>query len=173
MENPVWSKSEEKWAYILVLRGQEVSHLKVTGNVFTLKRNVQGVRDALEQGQDPANVVAEVVERLDAGTISKAELSEGNISLTLHGGTTGSQKLSFTTADNDADAILQAILAQSGRTFQPTEEQIGVVEALLPPAVVGVVGGCSGCWSTMPPAHWLAASPSRSKGSATAASSGY
>jgi hypothetical protein len=36
---------------------------------------------------------------------------------------------------------LRQILAQSGRTFQPTQEEIGVVEALMPPAIFGVIGG--------------------------------
>ncbi len=141
MESRIWSKSEEKWAYILVLKGPEVFCLKVTGNMLTLKRNVKGVIEALEQGQPPASVGAKSVETLDARTISKAEVSPGNTSLTLHGGVDGSTKLAYTTGDSDADAILHAILAQSGRTFQPAEEEIGVVEALVPPAIFGVVAG--------------------------------
>ncbi len=141
MESQIWSKSEEKWAYILVLRGNEVSRLKVTGNVLTLKRNVKAVIDALEQGQPPADVGAKSVETLDARTLAKAELSPGNGSLTLHGGADGKTELTYSTADNNADEILRAILAQSGRTFQPTQEEIGVVEALVPPGIIGIVGG--------------------------------
>jgi hypothetical protein len=141
MESRIWSKSEEKWAYILMLRGQEVHCLKVTGNMLTLKRNVKAVLEALEQGQAPAEVGAKSVETLDARTITKAELSPGNTSLTLHGGAEGSKQLAYTTGNSDANEILRTILAQTGRTFQATQEEIGVVEALAPPGIVGAVAG--------------------------------
>jgi hypothetical protein len=141
MESQIWSKSEEKWAYILVLRGHEVHRLKVTGNALTLKRKVQGVLEALQQGQAPADVGAKSVETLDARTIGKAEVSPGNGSLTLHGEGDGAKALSFSTAESNADEVLRAILAQSGRTFQPAQEEIGVVEALVPPVFLGVLGG--------------------------------
>ncbi len=141
MESQIWSKSEEKWAYILVLKAQEVYLLKVTGNVLTLKRNVARVLEALEQGQAPASVGANSVDTLDARTISKAEVSPGNSSLTLHGGADGSKKLAYTTGDSNAGEILQTILEQSGRTFEQSQEEIGVIEALLPPAILGGLGG--------------------------------
>jgi hypothetical protein len=141
MESQIWSKAEEKWAYILVLRGQDVHVLKVTGNLLTLKRNLKGVLEGLTAGQEPASVGAKSVETLDARTISKAEVSPGNNSLTLHGGPEGSKKLAYSTGDANAGEILQAILAQSGRTFQQSQEEIGIVEALLPPAIVGGIGG--------------------------------
>ena len=141
MEPQIWSKSEEKWAYILTLRGHEVSRLKVTGNMLTLKRNVKAALEALGQSRAPSDVGAKSVETLDARTIVKAEVSPGNDSLTLHGGGDGSTKLTYATADKDADAILSAVLAQSGKTFQPTQEEIGVVEALIPPAIVGAISG--------------------------------
>ncbi len=141
MESQIWSKSFEKWAYILMLKDQEVHLLKVTGNVLTLKRNVSQVLDALAQGQAPASVGAKSVETLDARTISKAEVSPGDGSLTLHGGTDGSKKLAYSTGDENATEILQAILAQSGRAFQQSQEEIGVVEALLPPAIFGGIFG--------------------------------
>lgn len=141
MEPQIWSKSEEKWAYIFMLRGHEVYRLKVTGISLTLKRKVQGVLEALQQGQEPSAAGAKSVETLDARTISKAEVSPGNSSLTLHGTGEGAQSLRFTTADDNADEILQAVLVQSGRTFQPTQEEIGVFEALIPPVVVGALGG--------------------------------
>jgi hypothetical protein len=141
MESQIWVKSEEKWAYIFTLRGHEVHRLKVTGNMLTLKRKVQGVLEGLQQGQDPSAVGAKSVETLDARTIGKAEVSPGNGSLTLHGEGDGSRTLKFSTADDNADEILKLVLAQSGRTFQPTQEEIGVVEALIPPVVIGALGG--------------------------------
>jgi len=150
MESKIWSKSAEKWAYILMVRGHEVYCLKVTGNVLTLKRNVKAVIDALEQGQPPSDVGAKSIETLDARTLGKAEVSPGNGVLTLHGGGDGSTTLTYATADNNADEILRAILAQCGRTFQQTQEEIGVVEALLPPAIIGIIGGvfCAGVYQS-------------------------
>jgi hypothetical protein len=141
METQIWVKSEEKWAYLLVLRGDEVSQLKVTGNMLTLKKNVAGVVEALEQGKAPAEVGAKSVETLDARKISKAEVSPGNMSLTLHSEDSSASSLSFSSADSNADQILAAILARSGRTFLQKQEEIGVVEALIPPAFIGIVGG--------------------------------
>jgi hypothetical protein len=141
MESQIWLKSEEKWAYIFMLRCHEVHRVKVTGMPLTLKRKVQGVLEALQQGQGPADVGARTVETLDARTIGKAEVAPGNGSLTLHGEGDGAKTLSFSTADNNADEILRAVLAQSGRTFQPTQEEIGVVEALVPPVFLGALTG--------------------------------
>jgi hypothetical protein len=141
MDSQIWSNASEKFAYVLTLRGHEVHLLKVTGNVLTLKRNLKGVLEALGQGQPPAEAGAKSFETLDARTIRKAEVSPGNTSLTLHGGEDGSKKLTYATGGNDAGAILQAILAESGQSFQPTQEEIGVVEALVPPAIVGALGG--------------------------------
>lgn len=141
MPAQIWSKVEDKWAYILTLDGHEVHRLKVTGNMLTLKRNIKAVMDALGEGKAPSAAGAKSVESLDARTISKAELAPGHGSLTLHGAPGQAQTLAYTTGDNDADAILRAILAQSGRTFEPTHEPIGVGEALLPPGIAGLVGG--------------------------------
>lgn len=141
MDAQIWTKSEEKWAYILMLRGPQVHRLKVTGNVLTLKRNLQNVLEALQQGQDPEAAGAKSVEALDARTIGKAEVSPDKDSLTLHGEGDSPKSLSFATADKSAGEVLDAILAQSGRTFQPKQEEIGVVEAVLPPAIVGGIGG--------------------------------
>ena len=59
--------------------------LKITGISLTLKRKVQGVLDALRDGKEPSDVGAKSLETLDARAISKAEVSPGNGSLTLHG----------------------------------------------------------------------------------------
>ncbi|SIN78747.1 hypothetical protein SAMN05444166_0852 [Singulisphaera sp. GP187] len=141
MESQIWSKTQEKWAFILVLRGHEVHCLKVTGISLTIKRKVQGVLEALQQGKAPAEVGAKSVQTLDARTIGKAEVSPGNGSLTLHGEADGSKPLKFSSADDNADEILRAILAQSGRTYQPAQEEIGVVEAVLPLAIFGALAG--------------------------------
>lgn len=141
MEPRIWSKVEEKQAHVLMLQGHEVHLLKVTGNMLTLKRNVKNALEALGQGRGPKEAGAKPVATLDARSIAKAELSPGNGSLTLHGEAEKGKKLAYSTGDNDADAILRAILAESGRAFRPTQEPIGVGEALLPPAIIGAIGG--------------------------------
>lgn len=154
MDSQIWSKVEEKRAFILVVNGHEVHRLRVTG--LLLSRKVQGILEALQQGQHPSAVGAGSVETLDARTISKAELSPSNGSLKLYGGPDGSTTLSYSTGDSDADAILESILAQSGRSFQPAKEPIGVIEALIPPAIFGVLGGL----------FWLALQDSAKKAAA-------
>lgn len=141
METLIWTKAEEKWAYILVLRGAEVHRLKVTGSILTLKRNLKAVLEALEQGAAPSDAGAKSVETLDVRTIAKAEVSPENSSLTLKGEGDKAKELTYSAADSNAGEILQAILARSGRSFQQTQEEIDAIEAVLPPIFVGGVGG--------------------------------
>lgn len=141
MGSQIWCKAEDKWAYILMLQDHQVHLLKVTGMSLGFKKKVQGVLEKLEQGQGPSDVGASSVQTLDARSIAKAEVSPGNSSLTLRGEGENAKTLSFTTPDSNADEVLQTILAQSGKTYQPTQEEIGVVEALIPPAVLGAFGG--------------------------------
>jgi hypothetical protein len=141
MESQIWLKAEDKWAIIFMLRGHEVYRMRVSGMPLTFKRKVQGIVEALQQGQTPAEAGVKSVDVLDVRTIGKAELSPGNGSLTLEGEGEGAKKLSFSPADNSADQILHAILARSGRTFQPEQEEIGVIEALVPPVFLGALGG--------------------------------
>jgi hypothetical protein len=141
MESQIWVKSEEKWAYILMLRGHEVHKLRISGNMMTLKGKVGSVVAALEEGKDPLDVGANSVETLDARTMNKAEISLGNCFLTLYGGGDSPHELTFEPTEDNADEILQAVLANSDLDFQPTQEQIGVDEALLPPVLVGGLAG--------------------------------
>src|SRR3954451_11274704 len=103
MQPQIWSKIDDKWAYILVLRDHEVSCLKVNGMALTLKRKVQGIIEALEQGKPPEEVGVKKVETLDARTIGKAEVTPGNGSLTLRGEGDGGKKMTFSTGGKDAD----------------------------------------------------------------------
>jgi len=146
MEKPmasqhIWSKVSEKFAYILVLRGQEVQLFKVTGMSLTLKGKVKKVLEALEQGGDAVAAGGKVVETLDAKSIGKAEVSPGNDSLKLYDEGETPRTLSFSTDGSRADEVLQLILAQSGRSFQTAQEEIGVIEALAPPAIIGLISG--------------------------------
>src|SRR4051794_35992859 len=111
MDTQIWSKIDDKWATILMLRGHEVHQLSVNGFALTLKKKVKGIIEALEQGQTPQEAGVKSVETLDVRTIGKAEVSPGNDSLTLRGEGEGGKKMSFSSAGKDADQILAAILA--------------------------------------------------------------
>lgn len=139
MEPQIWVKSQEKWAYAMVIRGTEVSVLKVTGNMLTLKRNIGKMMEALQAGKAPAEAGASAVETLDATTVSKGVVAPGNASLTLYGRGEPPRKIDFSPPQNNADEILQAVLAKSGRTFKPAQEEVGVFEAILGPLFVGGV----------------------------------
>lgn len=141
MQSQIWSKVDDKWATILMLRGHEVSCLSLNGLSLTLKRKVQGIVEALQQGKTPEEAGVKKAETLDARTIGRAEVSPGNDSLTLKGEGEGGKKLTFSTGGKDADRIVQAILAASGRDFLTTQEEIGAFESIIPPVLVGVVGG--------------------------------
>lgn len=141
METQIWSKAEQKWAYILILRGREVHCLKVTGNMLTLKRNLKSTLEALEEGRPLAEAGGKVVASLDVQRISKAEVSPENSSLTLYGDGDSPAKLNYSTGDGDADKILAAVIERSGRTFATNQEDIGAVEAVLPLAIFGGIGG--------------------------------
>lgn len=141
MESPMWVNKQEKWAYILLLRDHEVYLLKVTGSKFSLKKNLQKVLEALEGGQVPSEVKAKSVEMLDARAIGKAELGEGNKSLSLYGEGENPKKLKFSPPEYNADTIWQAVQERSGKTFQSTKEDIGAVEAVVPLAIWGGLGG--------------------------------
>jgi hypothetical protein len=143
----IWVKSEEKWAYILMLRDHEVHCLKITGNVLTLKKNVQNALEALQQGRAPSEVGAKSLETLDTRKIAQASVDPGNASLTLKGEGDNPQSLTFSSADSKAGEILQAILAQSGRNFQPAQEEISFMEAIVPPLILGAI--CGALWAAV------------------------
>jgi hypothetical protein len=141
MDTRIWVKTEDKRASILMLRGNDVHLLKVTGNLLTFKSKVKGVLEALEQGQSPSDTKAKLEETIDCRTINKAEVSPGNDSLKLYGGPDNAKKISYSTGDSDAGTILQTIIAKSGRRFQAAQEDIGVIEALIPPVALGAIAG--------------------------------
>ncbi|MFO0959447.1 MAG: hypothetical protein U0800_18770 [Isosphaeraceae bacterium] len=140
MDTRIWSKVEEKVARILVLRGHEVSLLKVSGNMFTLKKNVGRVLEALEQGTPPSGTDAKLDGALDVRSITRAELEPDNDGFTLHVEGENPGKISYNSGP-DARSILDGILEKSGRSFATSRESIGVFEALIPPGIVGIVGG--------------------------------
>ena len=49
--------------------------------------------------------------------------------------------VTFAPDEKNADVILRTILAQAGRSFHESKEEIGVVEAVLPPLILGAIGG--------------------------------
>ncbi|WP_165072810.1 hypothetical protein [Paludisphaera rhizosphaerae] len=140
MESRIWANIQERFADFVVLQGDVVHKLRVKGMVkgFLFKRKAQGVLEQLQQGAEPKEVGG-TLETMPAGAIVKAEVSPGNGSLTLH--SQDGAKLDFSTPNSDADVILAAILEKAGRSFSPAQEEIGAVEAALPPMFLGLIAG--------------------------------
>lgn len=140
MESRIWANIQDRYADFVILQGEAVHKLRVKGMVkgFLFKRKAQGVLEQLQQGAEPKDVGG-TLETMPAGAIVKAEVSPGNGSLTLH--SQDGTKLDFSTSDSDADGILAAILEKAGRTFSPAHEEIGAVEAAVPPLFLGVFAG--------------------------------
>ena len=136
MEAKIWTNPQEKFVDIMVLRGEFVHTIRVTG--LMLKRKAQGILEQLQQGADPTQAGGKP-RSMPVGAIVKAEVSPSKGSLKLHG--QDGATLKFNTPNSDADGILTAILERGGRTFSPSQEAIGVVEAALPPAILGLIGG--------------------------------
>lgn len=137
MDSQIWCRLEEKFGHVLVLRGEQVHLLKVTG--LMLKRKFAGVVERLENGDDPQDVGAKV-QTFEVGEIGKAEVSPSGKGLKLYRERDGA-KIAFTSPETDADDIRATILGRTGRSFQPAEEEVGVIEALLPPAISGLLLG--------------------------------
>lgn len=136
MESRIWTNAQEKFVDILVLRGEVVHTIRVTG--LMLKRKAQGILEQLQQGADPTEAGGKP-KSMPVGAIVKAEVSPSNGKLTLHAQDGSTVK--FNTPNSDADGILATILERAGRTFSPGQEAIGVFEAVLPPTILGVLGG--------------------------------
>lgn len=140
MESQIWAKVEDKWAYILMLTDKDVYRMKVTG--LLLSRKVKGILEALQQGQEPQDVGAKSVEQLSLQSIGKVEVNPDNSHLTLYEANGTGTSLAFSTPDDsNASEIAQAVLARTGRTYEPKKEEITAFEAILGPGILGLIAG--------------------------------
>lgn len=136
MESRVWANAQDKFVDFLVFRGEEIHTFRVRG--LMLKRKAQGIAEQIEQGAHPAEAGAKPTSTA-IHAIHQVDVSPSNKSLTFYA--PDGTKLKFTSSNADADAILATILERGGRTFIPAQQPIGVVEAVIPPTILGVIGG--------------------------------
>jgi hypothetical protein len=139
MESQIWAKVEDKWAYIFMLTDQEVYRMKVTG--LMLSRKVKGILEALQQGQEPQDVGAKSVEHLSLQSIGKVEVNPDNTHLTLYEANGTGTSLAFSPPDDNATEIVQAVLARTGRAYEPQKQEITAFEAILGPGILGLIAG--------------------------------
>ena len=50
-------------------------------------------------------------------------------------------EISYSSSDCDADAILATILERGGRKFEAVQEEVGLVEAVTAPVLLGLIAG--------------------------------
>lgn len=139
MRSQVWSRVEEKRGIVLALRGEDLHRLEVTGK--TARRDVPRILEALEEGQEPATVGARSIESLTLSSIGQVRVSPDQDDVEFRAGGDGGAILKFSTSGNLAGEIARAVLAGTGRTFREGREEITATEAVVPPAIVGVIVG--------------------------------
>jgi hypothetical protein len=139
MELQVWSKVGEKQGVILVLGDNQIHRIGVSGS--KAGSEVPRIIDALHQGREVSAVGAGSVETLQLASIGRAEVSaEGNHVKFRAEGDNGAT-LEFMTSDDQAADVARAVVARTGRAFREEKQDIGPVEAVMPPAVVGLITG--------------------------------
>lgn len=135
----LWSKVEEKRGIVLALRGDEVYRLEVTGG--KVRVDVPRILEVLQQGLEPGTVGANSVQSLRLASIGEVRTSPDHDSVELRSGGQDGTTLKFSTSGKNATEIAQTILARTGRSFREEQQDITVVEALLPPLIIGVIIG--------------------------------
>ncbi len=139
METRVWHKVGEKRGELLVLTGDALHRIEVKGD--KAKQEVPALAASLGGGQPPSAVGGAKVVPLAA--IRRVEVAPGNTSVKFvheHEGKPGA--LEFMVAqDAHAQEIARAAVERAGLPAQERSEDITVVEALMPPVILGAIVG--------------------------------
>jgi hypothetical protein len=138
MSIQVWANLSENQGEILVLLEKDVYQLRLARSAFSFEHKFHQLIEALEQGKPPHDAGATSVTSLELSKIAKAVIAPGNTVMTLRG-ENGAPKMTYATGEKIADQIFQAILDRSGRAFESKQEKLGVGEALILPAIWGVL----------------------------------
>lgn len=142
METQLWAaKMGEKWADFLVMRGTEITELRVSGSKIFLKKKVTKFLEAIAAGQAPDDAGAKVVNRIDARQIRQVELGPGNDTIKFFPEDPAGKNLKFLPDKIKADQLWEAIRPATGKDFEPAQVEIGAVEAVLPSTLLAVVVG--------------------------------
>jgi hypothetical protein len=139
MATVVWHRIEDKSAAILVLSDDAVYRFGFSGK--NARQDATVVAAALLAGQDPESVVAGDSKVLPLGAIQRVEVSHDR------------ETVKFVTADgdrpikvefavqsgDDAPGIAREVVERAAIPHPERTEDIGVVEALVPPVIVGTL----------------------------------
>jgi hypothetical protein len=137
----IWSKVEEKRGVILALRGDELHRIGMIGMSGKPAREIPKMIEALKQGQEPSSLGARSVETLKIASIGRAEVSPGQDSVKFSAEGDDGATLNFSSSESKASEIARAVLARAGRPFLEEKQDIGPVEAVMPPLITGVILG--------------------------------
>jgi hypothetical protein len=139
MDVQLWSKADEKRAVILALRDDEIHCLEVTGN--KARQEAARILGALQQGQEPSTLSANSSSAIKVGSIGRAQVCEDNMLVEFHPEGENGKPLKFASGDKKGAEIIRAVLAGAGRPYREEKQDITAVEAVIPPIIIGVVGG--------------------------------
>jgi hypothetical protein len=141
MDTRIWHKVEDKQGVVLALTGDTLHRFGFTGK--NAKREATEAATALVGGQAPATVVASESKAMPLSTIQRVEVSHGRDTVKFH--TVEGDKpvtVEFSVrSDDDGPGIARAVVERAGITHPERSEDIGVVEALLGPVILGVIAG--------------------------------
>ncbi|WZO98314.1 hypothetical protein EP7_005374 [Isosphaeraceae bacterium EP7] len=136
MDTKIWWTTFHRWGWILLLRGNELHLLEMTGpqHLRALNRAVEN----LTEGEEPAYVGAKSVKTIRLGSILGAVVDPDDFSLTLRTEGGRPRTLEFTPGAG-AGEIVRAILSRTGRAYHEERREIGLRTALLGPTIGAVV----------------------------------
>jgi hypothetical protein len=104
-------------------------------------REVPRMIEALRQGQEPSAVGARSVETLKLSSIGRAEVTPEQYTVKFIADGDNGATLEYSSSETNGAEIARTVLARTGRTYREEKQDIGPVEAVMPPIVMGVVIG--------------------------------
>ena len=141
MDTRIWHKVEEKQGVVLALTGDTLYRFGFTGK--NAKREATEAATALLGGQAPASVIASESKAVPLTAIHRVEVSHGHDTVKFHT-VEGDKPVTVeysVRSDDDGPGIARAVVERAAITHPERSEDIGVVEALLGPVILGVIVG--------------------------------
>jgi hypothetical protein len=141
METRVWHKIEDKQGTVLALTGDAVHHISFSGK--NAKQEATEAVTALLAGKDPATVVSSSSKAVPLAAINRVEVSHDHGTVKFHTVEADKPvKVEFMVrSGDDGPGIARAVVERTAITHPERSEDIGVVEALLAPVILGVIAG--------------------------------
>ncbi len=135
METRAWTKSGEKMCWMLVLTGDFLHWFKFKGN--NPKGQMAQAAEAVLAGNDPSRLPG--FERTETvRSIDRVVVSHGRDTVKFYKGV---EAIDFGVGDNDPNEIARTVVQAAGLAGEERSEEVGVVEALTGPAILGVIAG--------------------------------